>query len=441
MVRSVLVSRIPRRKIRRNLPWSLTRGWGRFGPIFLALAGLSHAGPTEPSSTVILISLDGTRPADLNATALPVLTSLANQGLRAERMTPVFPSNTFPNHVTLVTGVRPQEHGIVNNSFRDPRRGVFRKQEIPSWVEVEPLWSLLGREGVPSASYHWVGSEGPWPGGGGPAYWKPFDAKTPEMTKVEQVLKWLQIEEACQRPRFVTLWFHGADHAGHVYGPGSDEVVRSLRLQDRALARLWSGLADLGIRDTTTLVLLSDHGMAEPSGRVDLTTELAAAGVEASVFGTGGFAIVELHSPSVTARSEAVAVIRDAGLSGYPREEAPEKLEVGHERFGDIVVIAPSTKAIVRPGLELRGFHGYPAENPAMSAFLAIVGPGVPAGRVIPEARSLDIAPTLLALLGVEAPTWMQGSPISSLKSAYRKATSPRRFAKLHRCGTGLSAP
>ena len=223
------------------MPFALRPGSFALG--LLVLAGTSSVPaeqPTRAPSTVVLVSLDGTRPVDLEA--LPTLAALGQRGLLAERMTPVFPSNTFPNHVSLVTGVGPQKHGIVNNSFRDPTRGVFRKRDIPTWIEVEPLWSLLEREGIASASYHWVGSEGRWPGGGGPLYWMPFDGETPEMTKVEQVLEWLQVEGACQRPRFVTMWFHGADHAGHVHGPESEEVKRTLRNQDKAIARLWDGL-------------------------------------------------------------------------------------------------------------------------------------------------------------------------------------------------------
>ncbi len=442
MVRSALVGRIPRRKNRKIDGSILAPGWESFVLGFLVLAVTSNV-VAEPSSrapsTVILVSLDGTRPVDLES--LPTLSDLAQRGLFAERMTPVFPSNTFPNHVSLVTGVQPQKHGIVNNSFRDPARGVFRKRDIPSWIEVEPLWSLLQREGIASASYHWVGSEGPWPGGGGPLYWKPFDSRIPEMTKVEQALDWLQIEESCQRPRFVTMWFHGADHPGHVHGPGSKEVKRSLREQDRAIARLWDGLSKAGLRDSTTLVFLSDHGMAAPTSSVDLATQLAEAGVEASVFGIGGFATVNLEPPSVLNRAKALSAIREAGLRGYLREEVPASLAVDHERFGDIVVLAPSSTAIVRPGVDLRGFHGYEPSDPAMAAFLVVLGPGVAAGQVLPRVRSIDVAPTVLALLGVEVPKWMEGKPIPALETAYREATPPERFAKLHGCKMGPSLP
>lgn len=131
------------------------------------------AGSAAP--TVLLLSLDGTRPADV--AELPVFRRLAAQGAAADALEPVFPSNTFPNHVTLVTGVEPDHHGIVNNVFHDGRRGVFRYDDDPTWLEAEPLWSLLSRFGIPSASYHWVGSEGPWRNGHGPRHWERFDPR------------------------------------------------------------------------------------------------------------------------------------------------------------------------------------------------------------------------------------------------------------------------
>ena len=168
----------------------------------LLTSSTPHAA-SERQATVILISLDGTRPADVTAERLPSLFALGARGARAERLVPSFPSNTFPNHVTLVTGVAPERHGLVDNSFIDPERGLFRKKEIATWIEVEPLWSQLARRGIVSASYYWVGSEGAWPGGHAPRYWKPFSSATNEETKVVQILAWLDLPEA-DRPRFIT---------------------------------------------------------------------------------------------------------------------------------------------------------------------------------------------------------------------------------------------
>jgi len=133
----------------------------------------------EPPPSVILISLDGTRPADLEGADLPTFAALRQRGASAVRLTPVFPTNTFPNHVTLVTGVVPDVHGIVNNDFVDPERGEFHKEADPTWLLAEPLWSIAAQHGVVSASYFWVGSEGPWRSGRGPRFWLKFDDSVP----------------------------------------------------------------------------------------------------------------------------------------------------------------------------------------------------------------------------------------------------------------------
>lgn len=192
----------------------------------------------EPA--VVLVSLDGTRPADVSG--LPTFERLAREGARADVLIPVHPSNTFPNHVTLVTGVVPDRHGIVNNVFRDPERGLHRYENDPSWLEAEPLWSLLAGVGIPSASFHWVGSEGPWRSGRGPRHWERFDPGVPERVKVDRILAWLAIADPAERPRFVTAWFPGADRDGHRHGPGSAQARAALRRQDRELGRLLDGV-------------------------------------------------------------------------------------------------------------------------------------------------------------------------------------------------------
>ena len=371
--------------------------------------------PADRPPVVILISLDGTRPADLNARDLPVLMGLADRGLRAERLLPVLPTNTFPNHVTLVTGVAPERHGIVNNLFIDPERGFFERDNIPSWIQVEPLWSLLERRGITSAAYHWVGSEGRWPGGRAPRYWMPFSKGTPEFTKVEKILEWLSLPDPDARPRFVTAWFRGGDHAGHHHGPGHSRVQTDLREQDLAIAALWNGLSERGLRPSTTLLFVSDHGMAAAQNRVDLTAALEEGGFAFRALGIGGFASVYLEDASPEQIERVTAAVRRAGIFAEARIAAAKTLPVDNPRFGDVIAIAPSGTAITRSGVSLKGFHGYAPKDPSMAGIFIAVGRGIPKGRVVPVVRSIDVAPTILALLGEEVPVWMEGRPVPDL--------------------------
>ncbi|MCH2171826.1 alkaline phosphatase family protein [Myxococcota bacterium] len=393
-------------------------GVGALG-IFLAWAlwawGPVGANPSLDAPTVVLISLDGTRPEDLNEQALPSLVSLGQRGAVAQAMIPAIPTNTFPNHVTLATGVAPEKHGLVNNLFEDPKRGLFRKQDIPSWIEVEPIWSIAERHGVVSAAYYWVGSEGSWPGGRAPTHWKVFSGRTSEAKKVDQILDWLDLDDPKRRPRLIMSWFRGGDHAGHDHGPGSREVIEALRIQDKEIARLIDGFDERGLFSTTTLIFVSDHGMAAPKGRVDLGRALQRSGIDARVLGIGGFATVvpgsrDRDDPERIRRIAEVA--RALGLDAFAREDAPPDAGVDHPRFGAVIVRADRDVAIVHEGLELKGFHGYDPRDPAMAALLVAAGRGVAPGTTLAPLRSIQVAPTVLQLLGVPRPAWMEGRPI-----------------------------
>jgi len=387
--------------------------------VVLSLGPVAASRAAAPPPTVVMISFDGTRPADLAAERLPSLSELARRGAQAVRMRPSFPTNTFPNHVTLVTGVAPERHGIVDNAFVDPQRGLFEKRDIPTWIEVEPIWSLAGRAGIVSASFHWVGSEGDWPGGSGPRYWKPFSSETGEDEKVAQILAWLDLPGE-SRPRLVTSWFHGADHASHRHGPDSQEVVRALAVQDAAFRALLDGISERSLWDTTTLIVVSDHGMLVPERRVDLGRALQDAGVEARVIGIGGFASVRVAEAEVP---RAVAVARGLGLSAWARAEAPPDLRVAHPRLGPVVAVAPGGVAIVYEGLVLEGFHGHRPEVPEMASILVAAGRGVKPGTRLPEVANVDVAPTVLRLLDVPVPGWMEGRPIAALLQGVPGAT------------------
>jgi hypothetical protein len=348
--------------------------------------------------------------------------SLAARGLRAERLIPATPTNTFPNHVTLVTGVAPERHGIVNNSFVDAERGMFKKKDIPSWIQVEPLWSLLAKRGVVSASYYWVGSEGAWPGGAGPLYWKPFSSLTSESEKVQQILAWLDIEDPARRPRFITSWFRGADHAAHISGPGHAEARRALRGQEPALSALVAGLEARDLFGSTTLIFVSDHGMTTAPKRVNAGEELRRAGVRSLTTGIGGFASVYLQDPSEGEIARTLAVAQALGLTAVARVGAPASQRIANPRFGDVVLRAPVGTAISFEGLELTGFHGYYPEELEMAGLFIATGRGARPGGQLNLVRAIDIAPTVLSLFGLEAPDWMEGRAIGALR-----ATLPAR--------------
>ena len=223
-----------------------------------------NAAATGP---LILVSIDGFRWDYFQVHQAPVLQKLAAQGVHARRLTPCFPSKTFPNHYTLVTGLRPENHGIVANWFYDPSfsamfniRNPESNTESRGWGG-EPVWVTAEKQGVSSASFFWPGSEAKIHGRR-PSFYKTFDKKLTSMQRVDGLLAWLSLPET-QRPRFSTLYFDIVDTAGHTFGPTAPETAAAVREVDDAVAHLLAGLDRLGLGERANLVIVSDHGMSE----------------------------------------------------------------------------------------------------------------------------------------------------------------------------------
>ena len=198
-------------------------------------------GPPTAPTPVILISIDGFRADYLDRGFTPTLKALADGGARAERMTPSFPSLTFPNHYTLVTGLAPDHHGIVSNTFEDPALpdGKFRigsKAAVlnrRSWDQATPIWVTAEQAGLRTGTEFWPGSEADIQGVR-PSLYSVFDQKLTSNDRVDKLLSWLDLP-ADQRPTFMTLYFDVVDTAGHDYGPESAEVNAELGVVTRRL--------------------------------------------------------------------------------------------------------------------------------------------------------------------------------------------------------------
>ena len=186
---------------------------------------------------VILVSLDGFRYDYAKRYHAEHLLALGAEGASApEGMLPSYPSITFPNHYTIVTGLYPEHHGIVANSFYDPARketyNYHDRQSVGdgTWYGGTPLWVLAEQQGMRSASFFWVGSEADIQGVR-PTYYLKFDASFPNQKRVEQVLAWLHLPPE-QRPHMITLYFSDTDTAGHRYGPDSPQVAEAVHELD-----------------------------------------------------------------------------------------------------------------------------------------------------------------------------------------------------------------
>lgn len=388
----------------------------------LVLAAWLAAPPAFAAPTVIVLSLDGVRADYPDRAPLPGFSRIAREGARAARLEPVFPPITFPAHVTLATGASVDRHGIVANDFRDAERGRFRYENDPSWQQAEPIWVAAERQGVPSAVYFWVGSDGPWRGTAARYFERPFDDDVPEAKKVDRILAWLDLPPA-ERPRLVLSWWHGADRAGHRSGPDAPAVNAAMAEQDAQLVRLLAGLDARKAWADTTLLLVSDHGMAQVSEGIDLAASLAEQGIESETYPSGGIAAIHLADPAQRDAAKA-ALEAIPGVRAYASDALPAAWRYGPaSRLGDFVAVTEPPRVFrggtlqrVSAGVGLmNGAHGYDAARQDMAAVFYAMGRGVAPGLALGTVSSLDVAPTIARLLGIDPPAQSEGKPIAGI--------------------------
>ena len=360
---------------------------------------------------LVLVSIDGFRADYLDRGRTPTLAALAADGVRAEALKPAFPTLTFPNHYTLVTGLYPDHHGIVNNRMADASLGkafVYKEQstiEDPAWWGSEPLWVSAEKQGVRSATMFWPGSSVAIRGVH-PSLWKPFDTAFAPSARVDQILQWLDLP-AARQPRFLTLYFEQVDHFGHVDGPDSPEVDRALVEIDTALARLVDGLKQRGLFDRVDLVVVSDHGEATTHAdqRTWLDDIVPLADIDAVEYGI---------LAGIEPRADRKASVEQALLRPHPhmtcwrKGDVPARLHYGtHPRIPSLLCLADEGGIVTSHAFEQRGGrysageHGYDNDNREMRAMFIAHGPAFRRGLVVPEFDNVDVYPLLAHVLGI----------------------------------------
>jgi predicted AlkP superfamily pyrophosphatase or phosphodiesterase len=363
-------------------------------------------------ATVLLISIDGFRPDYLDRGLTPALAQFAREGVRAQAMQPSFPSLTFPNHYTLVTGLYPDHHGIIANTMEDPaipgvRFAMANHDAVGDerwWNGATPIWNSADRAGLRTATMFWPGSEAPIRGLR-PDYWQKFDKELPPSQRADQVLAWLSLPSA-QRPRFVTLYFNGVDHIGHESGPDSPEVNAAMVEVDQALTRLYEGLAQRGLLDAIDIVVVSDHGMApSPADHHLVLDDVVPADAISTV--TLGVLAGLRAKPGREREVETALLAPHDHMHCWRKDAIPARLHYGQNpRVPPLVCLADVGWIITtREEMKTRHFslgeHGYDNTAPQMRALFIARGPDFRRGATIPEFPNVDVYPLLAKLLGI----------------------------------------
>ena len=372
---------------------------------------------------VVLLSLDGFRYDYMERYETPVLDEIAQRGVRAEALVPAFPSLTFPSHYSIATGLTPGRHGIVANRFLDPatgRRYSLRDREAVEdgwWYGGEPIWVTAESQGMVTSAFYFVGTEADVRGVR-PSDWRPFDMDVPGAVRVDQVLEWLASPPAT-RPHLVTLYLGQVDRAGHQFGPDAPETAAAVAEVDALVGRLLAGVDALGETDPVYVFIVSDHGMlsyVEEPPRFVVDDVIDMDGVRAGVGGPVMFLYLDEPARAPAIR-DALNEAWDHGRAWLPEETPAAWGVAGNPRFGHVILTADAGHAVV--GSWLRdarlptGSHGWTPDTPEMHGIFLALGPGFPAGRVLPPVRAVDVDPLLARLLGLRPAPDLDGSPVA----------------------------
>jgi predicted AlkP superfamily pyrophosphatase or phosphodiesterase len=377
---------------------------------------------SEPNSAVaqkahyiVLVSLDGFRWDYAKHDGAVNLLALGKKGVWAPGgMLPSYPSLTFPNHFTIVTGLYPEHHGLVANSFYDPakqaRYGISDAKAVTdgSWYSGVPLWSLAESQGMHAACLYWPGSEAEI-AGHRPTWYAVFDNKTQatddvEQARIDDAAALLKMPEA-ERPHFIAIYFSEPDHEGHEFGPDAPETKAAVLKMDGMIGRLKKALDATKL--PIDLVVVSDHGMAKEQGSWINLEDFA----DLSGFETAG---PLLYGKTEEDRARVYDKLKHASSQfvAYRRKDVPAGLDYNQNpREGDPVVIATGAYAIRahkpqgdRPDNPPEpGMHGFdPHRIAEMKASFFAIGPDIVAGKTVAPFENVNLYPWIAHMLGLQ---------------------------------------
>jgi len=364
-----------------------------------------------------MLSLDGFRWDYPEQAETPNLDYIASQGIKAQSLIPSFPTKTFPNHYTMATGLYPDHHGIVQNSFYDPeldRRYKISDRnavEDPVFYGGEPIWVTAEKQGITSASFFWVGSETAVQGIQ-PTFWKRYVHDFPFEQRIDTVIYWLSLPEE-KRPRLVLWYMHEPDAIGHDYGPGHPEVIRQVEYLDSLVGVFLDKVKKLPYAGEINIIVTSDHGMGPTSKEKTVYLK--------NYISKEWFETIEGHSPNLIfkARPEfydtAWQVLSNIpNVSVWKHGEVPERLHYGHHiRTLDFILVADSAWQVTT-GERISydgGAHGYDNANTDMHAIFYAAGPAFIHNPDYPSFYNVDLYILLATILGLN-PAETDGSAI-----------------------------
>ncbi|MBB1406452.1 alkaline phosphatase family protein [Pseudoalteromonas sp. SG44-5] len=389
------------------------------------LLGMSNAFAAK-EQTVVLISIDGMRWDYIEKHGAPNLKAMGERGVRAQKLIPVYPTKTFPNHLSIITGLLPVNHGIVDNRFCDKARNnecysMGKGFTDSTWVSGTPLWNLAKMQGLKSAVYFWPESDARF-NGMAPDYYFHYSQHSDYQDRVDQIVQWLSLPKA-QRPRFVAGYFSLVDSMGHKYGPDAMQTRDAVKQLDELMGQLQARLSKLD--QEVNLVIVSDHGMAQLDPAKSILVSSLPKDDNFLVKNTGPRLLIYTKPEAVNADIEGYKARLQQAAKGRYTVLTAEQLAGYHynkgTRVGDIVVqtTAPAIFASSEKAGPI-GTHGYAYTDDMAATFLA-VGPAFKKGMSIEQVNNLDIYPVLAKIMGLKLLSKTDGDGKSLMPAVQRK--------------------
>lgn len=393
------------------------------------------------ADTTLLVSLDGFRADILHRGLTPTLNSFVRQGISPRWMYPSFPSLTFPNHWTLATGLHPETHGIVANSFWDPSLaqkfggGSASNFLSPKWWLGEPIWATAEKAGLRTAVHMWPGSEVPHQIE--PAYIDKFDGHEKLSRKVDRVLGLLDLPgrndthpfKNHPRPQFIAAYVPNVDSDGHLYGPNSTEIHETIEDVDTMLGSIFHGLEARNLTNIVNVIVVSDHGMATTSvNRLIQIDDIIDMSLIKTIDGWPHYGLRPKNPSDLEPLYDKLktAASTTPGFDVYLRDrDMPSRYHFSaNPRIAPLWVMPHPGWAIVTRGpheenldaavaqqegqvFHPRGIHGYDNEHPLMRSIFIARGPAFPhpGGSRIDEFHNTEVYNIVCDSLGIEPAT------------------------------------
>jgi len=383
---------------------------------------LSYGAKAQRDSVpyVILISFDGFRHDYADSLSLPNINKFLVNGTHAEALIPCFPSLTFPNHYSIVTGLYPENHGIVENNFYDRTRNEvyhFYKKETnnnPYYYNGKTIWTLAKKQGLKTASYYWLGSDLPDPMIQ-PDYFYEYGKGGSSQDKIDQTIEWLELPFE-DRPHLITLYFSFPDSYSHKFGPWGKTTKDAVISADSLIGDLLQKTKKLNLPINT--IIVSDHGLSEIKVKSNtfIDFESLIDSSDPNFISVPSGAAINIYAND-TSKIDSLYVTlkrKENNFTVLKKTEFPQNWHYSaNSRIGDLLILANNGHYIPRnnqkeayAGLALGsmiGVHGYdPYQNKDMHGIFYAMGPNIKKGMKIPAFQNIDIFPFIAEILQLE---------------------------------------